>query len=157
MHTLLQMNCIRFLFTEPVRHSGGSGWQKKQPDPLNGKMKLLRSFVFAWNGLRYCSKTQLNFKIHLFLAAMAIFAGICFRISKTEWMIIAFCITMVLVTEMLNTAFEKLSDIVHLAYHPGIKLVKDIAAGAVLIAAFMSAVTGTIIFLPKILIVLKSL
>ena len=118
-------------------------------------MKFLRSFAYAWDGLKYCFVTQLNFKIHLFLAALTIFAGIYFNISRSEWMIIAYCIGMVVITEMLNTAIEKLADIVHQAYHPGIKLVKDIAAGAVLIAAISSAVCGAIIFLPKLFVLIK--
>ena len=120
-------------------------------------MKILQSFVFAWNGLKLCFNRETNFKIHLFFAAMAVLAGIKFHLSPTEWLIIVVSITIVLITEMMNTAIEKLADVVHQSAHPGIKLVKDIAAGAVLIAAFMSAVTGAIIFLPKILIVIKSL
>ena len=141
---------------QPVQHFGGNGWRKKHPDKQPNSMKFLRSFAFAWDGLKYCFITQLNFKIHLFLAAMAIFNGVCFRISKTEWMIIVFCIAAVLITEMLNTAIEKLADIVHQAYHPGIKLVKDIAAGAVLIAAIISAIIGAIIFFPKYFALINS-
>jgi diacylglycerol kinase len=59
--------------------------------------------------------------------------------------------------EMLNTAIEKLCDVVHKEIHPGIKKVKDIAAGAVLIAAFCSVITGAVIFLPKIIHFIKSI
>jgi diacylglycerol kinase len=120
-------------------------------------MKILKSFAFAWNGLKVCFETETNFKIHLFFAAITILLGINFHLSQTEWLIVAICITVVLITEMLNTAIEKLCDVVEPEFHQGIKQVKDIAAAAVLVAAFMSTVIGVIIFLPKILILLKSL
>ncbi|MFM2326878.1 MAG: hypothetical protein RIR31_1080, partial [Bacteroidota bacterium] len=56
-----------------------------------------------------------------------------------------------------NTAIEKLCDIVHKDFHPQIKIIKDMAAGAVLIAAISSLITGVIIFVPKIIIYIKSL
>ena len=62
---------------------------------------------------------------------------------------------MVLSLEMINTAIERICNIVHKEPHPGIKIIKDLAAGAVLLAAFVAAICGTIIFLPKIIIYLK--
>lgn len=120
-------------------------------------MKILKSFSFAWNGLKVCFETETNFKIHLFFAAITILLGINFHLSTTEWVIVAVCIGLVLTAELLNTAIEKLCDIVQPEFHSGIKRVKDISAGAVLLAAFISAVTGTVIFLPKIMTLIKSL
>lgn len=120
-------------------------------------MKVLKSFAFAWNGLKVCVVTQTNFKIHLFFAAVAVLLGINFHISVMEWIAVAICIAVVLITEMLNTAIEKLCDVVHKEIHPGIKSVKDISAGAVLVAAVISFVIGAVIFLPKILVFIKSL
>ena len=74
-----------------------------------------------------------------------------------EWIAIGFCIAFVIAMEMLNTALEKLCDVVHQEVHPGIKKVKDIAAGAVLISAIFSLITGLIIFLPKIIMYFKSI
>ena len=74
-----------------------------------------------------------------------------------EWIAIGFCIAFVIAMEMLNTAIEKLCDVVHQEVHPGIKKVKDIAAGAVLISAIFSLITGLIIFLPKIIMYFKSI
>ncbi len=120
-------------------------------------MKLIRSFVYALNGLKICFVTQSNFRIHTFLAIVAVIFGIAFQISAIEWIAISFCIVFVITMEMLNTAIEKLCDVVHPDVHPGIKKAKDIAAGAVLIAAIFSLITGGIIFLPKMIMYLKSL
>lgn len=119
-------------------------------------MKIVRSFGFAWNGIRECFATQVNFRIHLLLALLAILMGIVLKISSTEWILVFLCIFLVVVAEMFNTAIEKLSDIVEKGFHPVIRSVKDIAAGAVLVSALFSCITGIIIFLPKIMVFIKS-
>lgn len=120
-------------------------------------MKLIRSFAFALNGLRICFVTQQNFRIHIVLTIVTVFFSIVLNISAMEWIAIGFCIAFVIAMEMLNTAIEKLCDVVHQEVHPGIKKVKDIAAGAVLISAIFSLITGLIIFLPKIIMYFKSI
>jgi diacylglycerol kinase len=120
-------------------------------------MKLLKSFAFAFNGLKICFASETNFKIHVLFGIIAVLFGIGFKISGTEWLSVVFCIAIVIVMEMINTAIEKLCDIVHKDFHPQIKIIKDMAAGAVLIAAISSLITGVIIFVPKIIIYIKSL
>lgn len=120
-------------------------------------MKLIRSFAYALNGLRICFATEQNFRIHTLLMIVAIILAIVFNISAIEWIATVFCIAFVIAMEMLNTAIEKLCDVVHKDVHPGIKKVKDIAAGAVLVSAIFSLITGLIIFVPKIIVYLKSL
>jgi diacylglycerol kinase len=119
-------------------------------------LKLLKSFTYAFAGVKTCYISETNFKIHLLLAVIVIFLGVGLTISTTEWMIVFFCISFVLALEMINTAIEKLCNMVHAAVHPAIKKVKDIAAGSVLVAAMGSAITGGIIFLPKIIIYIKA-
>ena len=118
-------------------------------------MKLLKSFGFAINGLIICVTTEANFKIHFLLAAIAIFFGIGLHISGTEWLAVVFSIAFVTAMEMINTAIEKLCDVVHKDIHLGIKKVKDIAAGAVMLAAACSLIVAAIIFLPKIIGLIK--
>lgn len=120
-------------------------------------VKIFRSFGFAWQGLKICFTSETNFRIHVLLGSIAIVLGIVFGMSATEWMAVILCISFVMAMEMLNTAAEKLCDVVHKGTHPGIKAVKDIAAGGVLIAAAGSLITGLIIFLPKIIAYLKSI
>lgn len=118
-------------------------------------MKLIKSFVYAWTGIQSCFKSEANFRIHFVASIVAVIIAELFKISAIEWIAVGFCIAFVLTMEMMNTAIEKLCDVVHKEPHPGIKKVKDIAAGAVLVSAFFSLVTAAIIFLPKILMYLK--
>jgi diacylglycerol kinase len=118
-------------------------------------MKLIKSFIYAWSGIKTSFKSEANFKIHMVAATVAIALGVLLNLSNTEWCAIILCIAFVLSIEMMNTAIEKLCDVVHKDTHPVIKMVKDIAAGAVLVAAVSSLIIGTIIFLPKIIMHLK--
>jgi diacylglycerol kinase len=113
-------------------------------------MKLTRSFKYAFAGIRSCFESELNFRIHSLFAIIALLLSYVLKISAIEWIAICFCIAFVVTMEILNTAVEKLCDIVHKEMHPGIKKVKDMSAGAVLVAAIFSVITGAVIFLPKI-------
>ena len=117
---------------------------------------MIRSFGFAWNGLKHSFKTQANFRLQLVAALATIGLAFALRISNTEWLVVLLCIAMVLTAELVNTAIEKLCDVVEPEIHPGIKSVKDISAGAVLLDAIISFVAGLLIFLPKIIVVIKS-
>ena len=119
-------------------------------------MKIKKSFGFAWSGLKYSFDTQVNLKIHFVLAILAIVLGIGLRISTIEWLVVLVCFAIVIFAELINTAVEKLCDVVHINIHPEIKLVKDIAAGAVLVAALASLIIGIVIFLPKLIYLIKS-
>ncbi len=119
-------------------------------------MKVIKSFAFAISGLKICFYSETNFKIHVLLTIIAVLFGIGFNIPEAEWLAIIFCITLVIVLEMINTAIEKLCDVVHKDIHPGIKKVKDITAGAVLIAAVCSVIIAAVIFVPKIIVYIKS-
>ena len=118
-------------------------------------MKLIKSFVCAWSGIQSCFKSEPNFRIHLMAAILAVIFSLLFSISATEWVVICFCIAFVLTMEMMNTAIEKLCDVVHKELHPVIKKIKDITAGAVLLSAVFSLITAAIIFLPKIIMYFK--
>jgi undecaprenol kinase/diacylglycerol kinase (ATP) len=117
---------------------------------------MIKSFEYALAGIKSCLQSEPNFKIHSILAIVAIIFSILFKISAIEYIAVFFCIAFVIIVEMLNTAIESICDIVHKEAHPGIKKVKDIAAGAVLVAASFSLITGIIIFLPKIINLFKS-
>lgn len=118
-------------------------------------MKLIRSFAYAWQGIIYCYKTQLNFRIHLLVLLIVAIAAFVFEISSTEWLFIIVSSALVLVLELINTAIENLCDIITRDNHPAIKIIKDVLAASVLIAAAGSAATGIIIFLPKIILLFK--
>jgi diacylglycerol kinase len=113
--------------------------------------KRIASFQFAFNGLKDLFKNQPNARIHLFVALFVVIAGIFFHISRMEWVVVVFCITLVLSLEAVNTAIEYLTDLVSPEFHPLAGKVKDVAAAAVLWAAIGSIVIGVLIFLPGIM------
>ena len=111
----------------------------------------MKSFGYAIAGIITFFKTQPNAWIELSAAIAVIIGGVIWKINNTEWCWIVFSIAMVIISEMLNTALEFLTDLASPSIHPMAKKVKDVAAGAVLIAACTSLVIACIIFLPKIL------
>ncbi|SEQ17902.1 undecaprenol kinase [Virgibacillus subterraneus] len=118
---------------------------------LNGNQrKKSIGFSHAWNGLKEVTKTERNFKIHLIATITVIIAGILIQLTLIEWAIIMLTIGLVLVAEATNAAVEKLIDYVKPDTHPLAKTIKDVAAGAVLLAALTALIVGMIIFLPKI-------
>lgn len=116
--------------------------------------RLLRSFGFAFKGLRYATLTQPNFRIHLTLAFIAVVLGALLQISLGEWQWIMLSITIVLVTELINTGIETLTDLVSPGYHEKAGHVKDVCAAAVVIAASFALITGIVIFLPKLILLI---
>ena len=114
--------------------------------------KLIRSFGYAFKGVAYATTSQLNFRIHLVATVLATIAGFLFHISPGEWQWVMLCVAIVLVTEIFNTMIETLVDLVSPGFNEKAGRVKDMAAGAVVIAAAFALVTGLIIFLPKILL-----
>lgn len=118
-------------------------------------MKVIRSIGFAWQGMAVCFAGERNFRLHILSAIVVIVFGLLLHISMIEWLILTFCIAWVISMEMLNTAIEQLCNLISKDHHPGIKKVKDIAAGAVLLSAIFSLLAGFIIFLPKIFSYLK--
>ena len=116
--------------------------------------KFIRGFGYAFKGLRYSTATQLNFRVHLVATLIALFMSYALHISINEWLWIILCIALVLITELLNTAIEFLTDLVSPDYNELAGHVKDVSAGAVLVAAIFALVAGAIIFLPKLLLLI---
>jgi len=112
---------------------------------------FLEAVINAFNGMRYFFLHEINGIIQLAVAALAIALAVGLRISTNEWLLVMVCIGFVIALEMLNTAIENLCNVVQEEYHPIIKIVKDVAAAAVMWAAIVSVIIGLIIFLPKIL------
>ena len=110
--------------------------------------KRIRSFGYAWKGIRCCIGKEQNLSFHLIATAVVVIAGFVLGITHMEWMIIILCIGVVIAAELFNTAIEKLVDLVSPERHPVAGQVKDIAAGAVLICAVAAAIIGLIIFIP---------
>lgn len=112
--------------------------------------RLIRSFGYALSGITYTLRTQMNFRIHLIAIVLVSLLGWSFHLSSGEWLWIILAVGLVLVTELLNTAIELLVDLVSPGYNALAGKVKDVAAGAVLVAAGISVIIGAVIFIPKI-------
>jgi diacylglycerol kinase len=111
----------------------------------------LRSFRYAWEGLKWLFLSEHNTWIHLFLSIVSVVLGIVLKISRYDWMALFIVIVLVWVCEIINTAIEKTMDFISKEWHPQIKLIKDIAAAAVLVAAIGAVIVGCFIFIPKLL------
>jgi diacylglycerol kinase len=108
------------------------------------------SFEHAFDGLRWAIRSQPNFRIHFSLALIAIIAGIWFRISRTEMLVIIFTILLGLTGEMINTAIESMTDLITKEWRQEAKIAKDVGAGMMLLTAAGAVVIAGIIFLPHI-------
>jgi undecaprenol kinase/diacylglycerol kinase (ATP) len=115
----------------------------------------VKSFSYAFQGLKLIFKEELNARIHLVAKLGAIALSIILDISLQEWVAIIIAIGMVISAELLNTAIENLSDFSTTEHHELIKKTKDYAAAAVLVTAIMALVIGCIIFIPKIIEMVK--
>jgi diacylglycerol kinase (ATP) len=112
--------------------------------------KRVRSIGYAAKGAYLLLRTEASVKIQLFIAIGVTAAGIYFNISAVEWMLQLIVIALVMTAEGLNTAIEKTADFIHPNYHSKIGFIKDIAAGAVFIAAIFAIAVACIIYLPKL-------
>lgn len=113
--------------------------------------KFVNAFRYAGFGMLTFFRHERNGKIQLLATIITVIAGVALGVSLQEWMWLLVCIATVLSFEMMNTALEKLCNIIEPRIHPEIKLIKDVAAAAVLMVAIVSATIAVIIFFPKIL------
>lgn len=118
-------------------------------------LNFLKGFVYAYSGLVVFFRHEKNGRILLVVAVLVVLLGLSLSVSAWEWMVLLACIGSVLSFEMINSAIEKLCNLVHPKYHPAVKVIKDISAGAVLWLSVFSAIIGVIVFLPKIQQLLK--
>ena len=113
--------------------------------------KRLKSFTYAFAGLKVLFKEEHNAWIHLFATVCVIVAGILFKISLLEWVAVAFAIGLVFSFEIMNTSVENIADFICPERDDRIKRIKDLAAAAVLVSAITATVVGLLVFVPKIL------
>lgn len=112
--------------------------------------KFIKSFGYAFSGVAYAFKTQFNFKIHLIAMLIVCISGWHFQLMANEWLWLIAASGLVIVAELFNTAIEVLVDLVSPSYHDRAKIVKDVAAAAVLMAAATAVMIALLIFIPKI-------
>jgi diacylglycerol kinase len=122
-------------------------------DPTHDRLgngTVVDSFRHAFAGLWHALRTQRNTRIHLTMAVAVVALGLWLGISFLEWAVLVLTIGFVLVSEMLNTVAESLVDLITPDYHPHAKIVKDVAAGAVLLGAIIAVLVGLLILGPPL-------
>lgn len=110
----------------------------------------LKGCVYSFKGGILLLKTEASIQVQFLIALITTIAGFYYHISPSEWMVQILCIGLVMTAEGLNTAIEGIADFIHPDFHSKIGRIKDIAAGAVGIAALMSVIIAGIIYIPKI-------
>ncbi len=113
-------------------------------------MKFTKSLRAAFDGLVYVVKSEQNARIHLLTAIIALAAGVLLGVSNAELAAIFFAIIIVFIAEIVNTAVEEILDLVEPAKNEQVKMVKDIAAAAVLVASIGAAAIGLAIYAPYV-------
>ena len=111
---------------------------------------IIDSFNFAFEGIIHVLRTQRNLRIHFAIAFAVLILALIVDVTKMELIALLISVTFVLIAEMLNTAVEAAIDIATTSFDPMAKLAKDIAAGAVLIAAINAIAVGYIVFSGKV-------
>lgn len=113
---------------------------------IRGRVKSLK---YAFKGFWLLIKTEASIKVQFILGILVTVLGLVMDLSTTEWLFQTLAIGLVLTSESLNTAIEKLCDFVNPNYNERIGFIKDIAAGAVTFAALFAIIIGLFIYLPK--------
>lgn len=116
--------------------------------------KRVKSFSYAFAGLKVLFKEEHNSWIHTVAAICAIIAGIVLRISVMEWIAVIIVIGMVITAEIINTSLERTADFIKAERDDRKRDIKDLGAAAVLVCSITAAIIGIIIFLPKIIVLL---
>ena len=116
----------------------------------------IKSFTYAFNGIRNLIVLEHNARIHFVALFCVVGLGIIFKLGSAEWIAITIVSGLVILTELINSAVELLADIVKPEWDKKIGLIKDYCAGAVLISAIVSVIVGGLIFIPKILDMIKT-
>lgn len=112
--------------------------------------KSLRSFRYAIQGIRQFFRNENNAKVHLLASIVVTVAGFAVDLERQDWLWITLAVALVWVTEAVNTAIEKLVDMVSPGFDPRAGAVKDMAAGAVLLATVAAVIIGILVFLPYV-------
>ncbi len=118
---------------------------------LKDKSKFLRSVGHCIDGLGYTLENERNFRIEMAIGIIVLIASFFFDLETWEYVVVLLLICFVLILELLNTALERVVDLYTLEKHPLAKAVKDIASASVLVISFFSAIIGFLIFVPKII------
>ena len=113
------------------------------------KQNIIQSFNSAIEGFIYVVKTQRNMRLHFLVAILALLLGIYLNLEKLEILLLLMTICFVLLAEMFNTAIEMNTDLIGDGFNPLVRIIKDIAAGCVLVASVNAFIVGYLLFLSR--------
>jgi len=113
--------------------------------------KRIKSFDYAFSGLRLLFATEHNAWLHLVATIVVIVIALLLKVTSNEAGLLSVAVGIVWITELFNTCIEKMMDFVSRENHPSIKLIKDLSAGAVLAAAITALAIGCFVFIPKLM------
>ena len=130
-------------------------WESKGKKKKYGLKRLGKSFVYATRGIISAFKTEQNLLVHTIALIINVILMIVLKLNTLECALIAVVITLVFALEMVNTAIEYAIDMAMPQIHPLAKISKDVSSGAVLMASIGALAVGLIIYLPKIIELLK--
>ncbi len=114
------------------------------------KINRIESFQYAFAGIWHTLKTQRNAQIHVVIAMLIFIAGLFFHLHPIEWAVLTLTIGFVISTEMLNTVAEAAMDYATTDFNPQVKIIKDVAAGAVLVSAIVAVIVGLLVLGPPV-------
>lgn len=120
--------------------------QSDAPAVLRDRKSVLRSFNFAWEGLAFCFATQRHMRVHFAIMGLVLVGAWGLRVTEDELLSLLLAMVLVLITEMINTGIEYTIDLYTTGYDPRAKVAKDVAAGAVLLAALYSIIVFVFVF-----------
>ena len=124
---------------------------------LRGIKRLSSSLKFAFDGLKYAYKNEQSMTVHIIITILVIIFGVIFEISSLEWIVVVFCVGVMMCLELVNTSIEAAVDLVTEKYNEKAKVAKDVAAAVSVIFCFTSIIIGLIIFVPKVIDFIRSI
>lgn len=111
--------------------------------------KFVRSFGYAFEGLRLAVTVDQNVRFHIAVGILVLIASYILQVNKFELLFILFSIFFVLITEMVNTAIEEMTNLIVNEHRQEARIAKDVAAASVLLSAIFAAIVGFLILVPK--------
>ena len=127
------------------KRTGGRSEAEERRHPWRSNNPLV-AFRHAANGIGYTLRTQRNLRFHCLACFAVLIAGLLLGVGRLEMLALLLAVGLVLVAELFNTVVETVVDLITTEYHPAAKVAKDVAAGAVLLAAVTAAAVGLIVF-----------
>ena len=116
-----------------------------------GFKRFFRSFGYSLEGLKYAYKYEQSMTIHVMMVIAVVLLGILLKIAVFEWLVCFILMGLVMATELINTSIEAVVDLTCPKIHPLAKIAKDTASAAVFVFSAVAAISGLIIFVPKII------